>query len=178
VTRAFVAVALPYEVLTAVQARTTGLQIRGARNAPVLQWHLTLQFLGEVELSAVIAAFEGFDAPGGRVRLGGAGAFPDARRGRILWIGAVEGADVLARLANAVAAQLAPLGFEPEAREFVPHVTLVRCATPTDLRAPIAMLGAAPLGDAWDVDEIVVYESQLGESGPRYFERASMPLTR
>jgi RNA 2',3'-cyclic 3'-phosphodiesterase len=178
VTRAFVAVTLPYEVLTAIQARTAGLEVRGGRPTSVFQWHLTLQFLGDVELQSVIVALEGFEVRGGRVRLGGAGAFPSARRGRVLWIGVAEGTRVLARLANGVAECLAPLGFEPEAREFVPHVTLVRCANPTDLRAPIAALGATPIADAWNVDAITVYESQLRDDGPRYIERATVPLPR
>ena len=178
-TRAFVAVALPYEVLSAVQARTDGLEIRGGRATAVLQWHITLQFLGDdADLYAVASALEGFDVRGGRVRLGGAGAFPEARRGRILWIGVAEGTDVLARLASGVARQLAPLGFEPEEREFRPHLTLVRCASPTDLRAPIAALGAAAIGASWDVEALTVYESQLGDDGPRYLERATVPLPR
>ena len=175
-TRAFVAVTLPYEVLSAVQQRAAGLDVRGGRATQVFQWHLTLQFLGEVELESVIVALEGFDVPGGRVRLGGAGAFPSARRGRVLWVGVAEGARVLAHLASGVAECLASIGFEPEAREFVPHVTLVRCPSPTDLRAPIAALGAAPIGDAWDVDALTVYESELRDDGPRYIERAVVPL--
>ena len=96
----------------------------------------------------------------------------------MLWVGVVEGTRVLAHLASGVAACLAPLGFEPEAREFVPHVTLVRCAGPTDLRPQIAALGAAPIGDAWDVDALTVYESQPRDDGPRYIERARIPLPR
>jgi 2'-5' RNA ligase len=177
VTRAFVAVSLPYDVVSAVQSCTTGLVIRGGRVTPVLQWHLTLQFLGDdADIGAVVTALEGFDVPGGRVRLGGAGAFPNARRGRILWIGTAEGTDVLARLASGVARRLAPLGNEPEARDFRPHLTLVRCARPTDLRAPVAALDAQSFGPSWCVEELTVFESQLRAEGPRYIERATMPL--
>src|SRR5256885_1857035 len=82
-------------------------------------------------VAAVIAALEGFSVRGGRIRLGGAGAFPSARRGRVLWVGVAEGRDVLARLAKGVAERLAPLGHAPEERQFRPHITIVRCAIPT-----------------------------------------------
>ncbi len=166
-------------MLDIVRTRTHGLQIRGGRVTPAAQWHLTLQFLGDdADIDAVVSALDGFDVRGGRVRLGGAGAFPNARRGRILWIGMAEGADVLERLAGGVARQLTPLGFQPEARSFVPHLTLVRCAGPTDLRAAVAALGAEAFGASWAVEELTVYESQLRDDGPRYIERARIPLPR
>jgi 2'-5' RNA ligase len=176
VTRAFVAVALPADVLAAVSARTEALRIRGGRAMTRDQWHLTLQFLGAADIEAVTAALKGFSVRGGRVRLGGAGAFPNARRGRVLWIGVADGADVLARLAHGVAERLAPVGYEPDARPFRPHLTIVRCASPTDLREPVAELGAEPFGSDWPVDALTVYESVLRPEGARYIERASVPL--
>jgi 2'-5' RNA ligase len=179
VTRAFVAVKLPPEVLAAVSVATEAVEITGGRKMTAAQWHLTLQFLGnDADVGAVVSAFEGFAVPGGRVRLGGAGAFPNARRGRVLWVGTVEGTDVLGRLATGVAERLAPLGNEAEARAFVPHITLVRSANPTDFRAPIAAIGSAPIGDAWDVDAVTLYESWLHPDGARYIERASVRLPR
>jgi RNA 2',3'-cyclic 3'-phosphodiesterase len=177
VTRAFVAVQLPQEVLDAVGAQTGGLQIRGGRAMTPDQWHLTLEFLGDhADVDAVVAALAGFSVPGGRVRLGGAGAFPNARRGRVLWIGLAEGSDVVARLARGVSERLAPLGYEPEARPFRPHLTIVRCSEPADLRAPIAGLDPVSFGPAWSVDALTVFESRLRREGARYVERASVPL--
>jgi 2'-5' RNA ligase len=179
VTRAFVAVQLPYDVLGAISAKTEGLQIRGGRTMTVWQWHLTLQFLGDdADIGAVAAALDGFSVPGGRVQLGGAGAFPSARRARVLWLGVSEGHDVLARLAAGVGERMARIGYEPDPRPFRPHLTLVRCATPTDLRAPIAAFGSEPVGPAWDVDALTVFESDLRPEGARYIERATVPLPR
>ncbi|MDQ1510578.1 MAG: 2,3-cyclic 3-phosphodiesterase [Actinomycetota bacterium] len=176
-TRAFVAVQLPHEVLDAVFAETSGLKIRGGRTMTRDQWHLTLQFLGDdADIEAVVGGLDGFSVPGGDVRLGGAGAFPSARRGRVLWIGLAEGSDVVARLARGVGERLAPLGYEPEARVFRPHLTIVRCANPTDLRAPIVALDAASFGPAWRVHALTVYESRLRPEGARYVERATVPL--
>lgn len=176
-TRAFVAVKLPDDVLTAMSVATEGVDVTGGRKMTAAQWHLTLQFLGnDADIDAVVGAFEHFAVPGGRVRMGGAGAFPKVREGRVLWIGLVEGADVIARLARGVVQRLAPLGYEADERPFRPHLTIARCARPADLRAPVASIGAGPIGEAWDVDALVVYESELLPQGSRYIERAVVPL--
>ena len=176
-TRAFVAVRLPAVVLDAVAERVADLTIPGGRATTRDQWHLTLQFLGNhADLDAVIGAFDGFDVPGGRVRLGGAGAFPSARRGRVLWLGLAEGTDVVARLASGVAQCLAPLGYEGDTRPFRPHLTLARSARPSDLRAPVAALGRDPVGPGWEVGVLTVYESRLRSEGARYLERATIVL--
>jgi 2'-5' RNA ligase len=166
-------------VLAAVSARTEALKIRSGRLMTREQLHLTLQFLGDdADMEAVTAALNGFSVRGGRVRLGGAGAFPNARRGRVLWIGVAEGADVLARLADGVAERLALLGHVPDEQPFRPHLTIVRCARPTDLREPVAELGAEPFGSGWPVEAVTVYESVLQPEGARYIERASLSLPR
>ena len=72
--------------------------------------------------------------------------------------------------------RLARIGHEPEARPLRPHLTLVRCTSPTDARAPIAAFGSDPVGAAWSVDALTVYESQLRREGARYVERASVLL--
>jgi 2'-5' RNA ligase len=177
VTRAFVAVRLPNVVLSAVSVRTAGLKIRGGRTTTPDQWHLTLQFLGnDADVDAVAAALDRFSVPGGPVRLGGAGAFPNARRARVLWVGLAEGSDVLARLAKELAERLARIGYEPDARPLRPHLTLVRCASPTDARAAIAAFGSDPVGPVWNVDALTVFESELRREGARYVERASVAL--
>jgi 2'-5' RNA ligase len=177
VTRAFVAVKLPPAVLAAVAAAAEAVEFSGLRKMTAAQWHLTLQFLGDdADVDAVVAALDHFAVPGGRVRMGGGGAFPKVREARVLWIGLVEGADVIERLARGVAERLAPLGYDADERPFRPHLTIARCARPTNLRAPVAAIGAGPIGDAWEVDALVVYESRLRPEGARYVERALVPL--
>lgn len=176
-TRAFVAVQLPNDALGAVQTATERVKVRGGRNMTIAQWHLTLQFLGDdADIEAVVGALDRFAVPGGRVRLGGAGAFPSARRGRVLWIGLAEGGDVVANLARGVALRLAPLGYEPDARLFQPHLTIVRCPRSTDLRAPIAALASESFGPAWRVEALTVYESRLRPEGANYVARTTVPL--
>ncbi len=175
-TRAFVAVRIPDVVLDAVSERVGELSIPGRRTTRD-QWHLTLQFLGdEADIEAVTASLQGIEAPRGRVRLGGADAFPDATRARVLWLGFCEGTTVLARIANAVGERTAPLGYELETPEFRPHVTLARCRGETDLRTVIERLGDDAIGPEWEVDAVTVFESQRLTDGARYVERATIPL--
>lgn len=176
-TRAFVAVSPPPEVLDAVAALVDSLAVPGARFTARVQWHLTLRFLGNhVDIDAVAGALDALDAGAGTAELGGGGAFPRAKRAQILWLGCVRGAGFLARLAAEVGTLLAPLGYEPDDRPFHPHLTLARCKRPTDVRAAVAAIGDEPVGPPWTVGEVVVYESELSNERARYTRRASIAL--
>ena len=93
--------------------------------------HLTLKFLGEVRAEAlddiraalgeVCAEHAPFEA-----MLAELGAFPSARRAKILWVGVGTGSDRLRYLAADIDDALAPLGFKREKRPYVPHLTIGR----------------------------------------------------
>ena len=174
------AVRPPEGVLEAVgeavaRARTSQL---GPRWAAPEQWHLTLQFLGPVrELAPVAEALKSLGRlPAFALRLGGGGAFPSARRGRVVWIGAVEGDAEVRGLAGAVSAALAPLGYEAD-RRFRSHLTVARMRDPGDVSAAVAALGEGPVGPAFAVEEVVLYESRLSPKGASYTALARIPLT-
>jgi len=175
-TRAFVAVQLPAAVLDAVGERTAGVAVPGRRTTRD-QWHLTLQFLGNrADVDAVADALVGIDPAPGEVRMGGTGAFPRDSRGTVLWLGVSDGAEWLAQVADAVMTRTEELGHERETRPFRPHLTLARCRTPTDLRPVIAALGDEPVGPAWRVETVTVFESQTRRDGARYTPRAVIAL--
>ncbi|MDQ3795219.1 MAG: RNA 2',3'-cyclic phosphodiesterase [Actinomycetota bacterium] len=130
--RTFVAVFPPLEVRRAL--------IGAARELPVVgevRWirpenvHLTLRFLGDVskdELGRVAEALEPVCLRHGpfKAEPSSFGAFPSARRARILWAGIGEGSDRLRALVKDVEASLEPLGFGREDRAYTPHLTLAR----------------------------------------------------
>ena len=138
--------------------------------------HLTLKFLGEVPLeeipavcSAVERAVAGIEPF--RLELLGAGAFPNARRPRTLWLGAGEGQVQMAAVQQSVEHGLKKLGYRPEGRKFKTHLTLgrVRRAGPglarlSDLLAEHASFQAG----ASVVEEVVVFASELTPEGPVY----------
>jgi RNA 2',3'-cyclic 3'-phosphodiesterase len=173
--RAFVAVELPDEILDAVAARVERCAavkptLRWARRA---QWHVTLQFLGAVDdahavqdaLREAVRGVPAFD-----VRLGGGGAFPQPRRGSVLWLGVGEGAGELGTLAAAVTSATARLGFGNEPRPFRPHVTLARSRDAADLRPVVDALGDEPAGPTWRVEDVVLLASETRPEGARYSE--------
>ena len=177
--RAFVAVRPPDEVLAAVGTAVARVRdgAGAARWTTSEQWHLTLQFLGNrVDLDAVAGALGGLSSAGGDVRLGGGGALPSEKRARVLWLGVVEGAELLAGLAGAVGALLAPVGYEPEDRPFHAHLTLARLNRAADVRPTVAAIGADPVGERWRVGEIVLYESVTRREGATYRAHARFPL--
>jgi RNA 2',3'-cyclic 3'-phosphodiesterase len=180
VTRAFVAIRPPPPVLDAIEARVASSTMFRARATARDQWHLTVQFLGnDADLAAVATAFElePLDLEAGEVRLGAAGALGNRRRARILALELHEGAEWIRELAAQVERRLAPLGHVRDAREksFRPHLTLARFREPTDLRPLCAAIGPEPVGPAWRVDDVVLYESALRPQGAQHVARAHVP---
>ena len=134
-------------------------------------FHLTLKFLGDVvpeerleEISAALrtacARHAPFDAG-----LTGFGAFPSARRARILWSGVGRGADAVRALAADVDAALEPLGFVREGRPYAPHATLGRVrGRPASLELPPAVLEEC----GFRVERADLVKSTLTAEGPVY----------
>src|SRR5207253_4692839 len=103
--------------------------------AKVESVRLTLQFYGYMEEEAVERIRTTLESVAARnaafeLAVTGAGAFPDERRPRVLWIGCHDTGGKLKALAKDVQAAMQPLGFEPEHREFSAHLTLGRIKNP------------------------------------------------
>jgi 2'-5' RNA ligase len=183
--RLFVAFDLPESV-----RREVSTVIDTARQEfPRARWvrpeaiHITLRFLGETSSSrlpdlneSLRAAF----APWAPVpmRVAGAGAFPSARRGRVLWL-AIEAPEELARIESDVElAVTETLELEPERRPFSAHLTLARANPPWPRSATEGFIrrfgdfAAAP----FEVHEGLLYESQLSPQGARYRVVEGYPL--
>lgn len=147
-----------------------GADIPGARWQDDEKLHLTLRFIGEVDrhVAADVAAALGSVAhPAFALRLDGIGCFD--RRGRIdnIWAG-VAPHDPVRSLFAAVTAALARAGIRPEERAFVPHITLARLS-----RGPLSS-DMLPIDRMWPpptrarFDHFLLYESELGATGPSY----------
>jgi 2'-5' RNA ligase len=165
--RAFVAVVPPPEVLDAVGAAVAPVRREwpDLRWTPRAQWHVTLQFLGPVEDPDALveglreAMLEVAPFP---VGLGGGGAFARERAATVLWAGVATGMEELGDLASVVARATARLGFAPEGRPYRPHVTLARSARVVDLRAAVGAFDAAPTAPPWTVGEVVLFDRETG----------------
>jgi 2'-5' RNA ligase len=176
-----VAVRPPENVLAAVaRAVDAGRPVRdGLRWEPADHWHLTLQFLGP--LARLAAVRDGLAEAASRCgpfafRLGGPGAFPTARRARIVWVGAAVGHPEMVRLAAAAGTALGPVGYEADRRPFRPHLTLARLKVPGDVGPVLAAIGPGPVGPTFMVAELVLYESRLSPTGSHYSVLERFPL--
>ncbi|MGE5194713.1 MAG: RNA 2',3'-cyclic phosphodiesterase [Deltaproteobacteria bacterium] len=145
--------------------------------------HVTLKFLGDTSPAQVpevcaIAKRVVEGQPAVVVRLSGVGAFPNARRPSVVWVG-LEHSETLGRIAGALDRDLAPLGFAREGREFQPHLTLMRIKSrpPEDLFALLSEEAATDFGTV-PIDEVEFLKSELTPGGSRYTRLATFSLPR
>jgi 2'-5' RNA ligase len=185
--RAFIAIDIPDNIRAAIDEAQARL-----RRAPIgvkVSWtkldnvHLTLQFLGYIEEAAVAkigAALEQIAAEHRAFELAvrGAGAFPDERRARVLWVGCDDSEGQLKALAQAVQAAMQPLGFEPEHRQFSAHLTLGRIKFPKPDAALTKALDSIrnQAFGAMRVDAVHLFQSQLHPEGSIYSKLSSHRL--
>jgi 2'-5' RNA ligase len=185
--RLFIAADLPEPV----RAALLGAQERLRRGAPPVTWvapdamHLTLLFIGETDgaLAGRLAGALGqavAGQPAFQLRLGAAGAFPNVRHPRVLWVGLAGATDALARLHAALRTATSAMGIATDPRPFHPHLTLGRVrreATPAEQARLGAQLGAIAVPSlAWRVEHVALVESELRATGPRYTVRTAAPL--
>jgi len=169
--RLFVAFDVPEAVLDAVEGAEAAFRELHprARWVPRQNRHVTLKFLGStwprlvgwVQGAVGEVAARSEPVPS---RLTGLGAFPNARRARVLWAGLEDPEGRLAALAASLDEALGR-EFAPEKRGFTAHLTIARFEPPAALEGLDA---AALAGDRFLVDRIVLYRSHLRRPAPVY----------
>ena len=177
--RAFIAVDIPEDVRASV-AEAQGCLKRGHFGVKLSwtkaeNWHLTLQFLGDVDESAIPAissALEGSvkQHASFELKISGAGAFPNETRPRVLWVGCDDAEGKLQALAVSVQRAMKEFGFEPEQREFAAHLTLARMRVPRPddaLTRALDSIKNESFG-TMRVDAVHLFESQLHPQGSIY----------
>lgn len=161
------------ELVASIAARLSShVSAPGARLQRPDQWHVTLEFLGQVprsrqpllhEAAAEIAA----TAPSCTVRFD---RLEHWRKPQVLCL--VGHAPMpLLQLVTALRSALAQRGFDPEARDFRPHVTLAR---------KVRRAAEGPVLPAldWPADAIVLVRSVTASGGSRYEPLARWNLAR
>ena len=146
-----------------------------AAAAPTFRWtpatnlHLTVRFIGSVDLSIVDGIADRLSArplAGFELELGDVSTFTRGKAVRVVWLQVRSGADAARELAAQVEEDCAPAGLAPETRPFQPHLTLARARSREGAELP--PLTPAPQLLPWRARELVLYRSHLGHAGSVY----------
>ena len=143
-------------------------------------WHLTLKFLGdtdEARIPAIRDALSDIEFPAFTMQAGGAGAFPNERQPRVIWLGLEQGAEACTKLVAAFEDGLDGFGVAREQKRFRPHLTLgrVRKPGPGNWQTLLDEAGA----HQWPpfiVDGITLWQSDLAPTGAVHTALQDFPL--
>lgn len=176
--RTFCAVELPDEVRERLREHVR--RLREAVPEAAASWtrieniHLTLKFFGNVaaaRIPAISAAVARAikESAAFRIGVGGTGVFPKPSRAQVLWIGVSDPSGQLSSLQRQLENECAKKGFEKEDRAYRPHLTIARLRKPEGARR----LADTHLQMKFDpveieINELVVFRSELSSKGSRY----------
>ena len=184
--RAFIAIKLPEEI----QEKLGSIQEKLRQSDAHVSWvkpeniHLTLKFLGninETQVPDIIAALEesAKSVSPFPLQIGYAGAFPNLRFPRVVWVGMSDDEhDSLKTFQADLESRLARLGFKKEKGRFQPHLTLGRVRSQKNrsnlLRAIESII------NVWvgviTVDKICLVKSDLKPTGAEYTDIAEIEI--
>lgn len=182
--RLFVAIDLP-QLVSASLARLPLPRLAGVRPISAAQMHLTLHFIGEAQVDAVLALLRLVRAPSFAFTIAGVGQFRGRNGGTILWAGIAPN-DALAQLHEALGVALSasgmmPVGSQPQRPylpHFRPHITLAKCTrdVPAGCIASFIDQHAELLLPELRADRFVLYSSRTDSSGATYTIEGIFPL--
>lgn len=134
-------------------------------------WHVTLAFMAHVADRALDDLVERLTRAAAKrhpmtLHVAGGGAFPHPDHGRVLTAGVdTDDQEELRRLATGARAAAGKAGAPVDGQRFRPHLTIARLGRPESLTRWVRLLDGYR-GPAWELDEIALVASYLGE-GPR-----------
>ena len=184
--RTFVAIEISEEARSEIASlqdrlREANAEISWTRSENI---HLSLKFLGEVSdrllvdlASACTAAAAKF--PSFKLSLDGAGAFPDFRQPRVLWVGLGGELPVLVQLQDNLDEELSKIGFERNKKPFRAHLTIGRVRSGRNLRALTSLAKNISLARIeFDARQLVLMRSELHPAGSKYTRLAEAALLK
>ena len=175
--RSFVAIELPEHVISMlrdVQDDLRGNKFRAKWVRPD-NIHLTLKFLGNIDSTDIVGiagamseAIQGC----GPINLYAevVGVFPGIKRARVIWMGLGGQVQRLSEIQRKLEKNLAEIGFSEENRLFQAHLTLGRFKSAVNPKViePILQKYSAIRSEAFTLNQIVLFKSDLTPSGPVY----------
>lgn len=162
--RLFIGVDLPVQLKQALLEFQSELRLLGVEGSFKSQdnFHITLEFLGEIDESKVSLLTDTIARAAGHYKtfdltLIGLGAFPSFKRPHTLWT-AVDGClTELNSLREELHRELKSKGFELDDRQFKPHITLA--SRPRTDFIDFSSISSKKLGE-FSVREVVLFDSR------------------
>lgn len=160
-------------------------KVKGIRWLTPERMHCTLRFFGDVEeefllgkLSDVIEREVRHQSP---IHLEGhgIGIFPNWRYPRVLWAGLIGETDSMISLHAKLEQAFSEFGFKKDQRALRLHLTLGRAKTAFKDKAALVTLVekmAEEEFSSFDINELVLYKSELTKEGPIYTALRRFPL--
>lgn len=184
--RAFLAIEPPEDILQALSRLQEKLkrEINGRISWTKPQGqHLTLKFFGDISADDVknicaavesrIASWSSFN-----LKIEKVGAFPDARKPRVLWCGIAEDGGKLSVLQKQLETDFEGIGFPNEDRMFRAYLTLGRIKEShglTGVSEALAKRNAFAAG-VFECKELILLQSKLLPQGAVYTKMAKFKL--
>lgn len=186
--RLFWAINLPVPV----KSQLAGIQSK-LRDVPCnVKWveeknlHLTLKFLGNVEISLLTTLVETIKkalqhTSPFTLNIGELGFFPNALSPRVLWTGLQGDLARLQQVYRHLAEAHIPLGFPADKHSFSPHLTLARLrSSGREVNSLVSRVNelnpvSGRLGRL-EVKSVDLMQSELGQRGPVYTQLAEVKL--
>jgi RNA 2',3'-cyclic 3'-phosphodiesterase len=159
-------------------------EIPGVRWVEPRQVHLTLHFFGPVskkELEPIHLSSKKIASLFSplKLSLNRIGGFPNLKRPDIVWIGVAEPSGRLSSLQKAIQGDIRTLGFMPEARPFLPHLTIGRVKWKSqDLEPLLAKFPFQWPTPEKTADHFALYQSHNLPEGVRYEILKTYPLSK
>ena len=176
--RTFIAAKIPESALDSIHEFQKNLKhcFKDVRWINKESLHITIRFLGNIKAENMNLLFEIMDKTLDdfsiiNINLTDLGIFPDERRPRVLVAGLDGDISRLGLIESEIIKNFSDFGFEGNKKHFFPHLTIGRFNNKKNSVKDISELikkHSPGINGRFVVDEIVFYQSLLGEKGPEY----------
>jgi 2'-5' RNA ligase len=166
----------------AYQVMRTSLRMERINWVSPENFHITLKFLGDTPVDDISQIMDRLkDLCKGlnpfTISLTSLGVFKNLHEPRVIWIGC-NPCNALSGFQASLEKGLSEIGIEPEERTFLPHLTLGRMTAIRQINPLTQLITNYKYFEfqQQEVDRIILYESVLNPSGPKYDKVFEMML--
>ena len=174
--RTFIAIDTPETVTKVALSLQSSVKV----NPKAVRWvrkeniHITLRYIGptapgEVDkINRLLREISGQNSDLS-LTVSGTGCFPKKERPRILWLGVNGDVAELKLLVEMITSEMDQLGYPQEEHNYSSHITIGRIRYPQKVTPDITdFLTAQYEPVLWNVPKIILYQSELLQSGALY----------